>query len=110
MTSRCARCISSDAAASGVACPSCNWRSARQGLSALNEAASDATAWAAFYVRVQGPDDSLRRIALFAMLVGEDGSVSRERARAALASGDPALYNAELLRLTDKLLDRIDEI
>lgn len=109
MTSRCARCISSDAAASGVACPSCNWRSARVGLSQLVEAGSDTAAWASFYRRVRGPEDSLRSIALFAMLVGEDGSVSQERARVALASGDPALYNAELLRLTDKLLDRIDE-
>jgi len=106
---RCARCMSSSPAAGHMSCPSCNWRSTRRGLRNVPEAGLDAANWQAFYRRVQGPKDALRGIRLFAMLVGEDGRIAEERAGAALSSGDVELYRAELLRLTDKLLDRIHE-
>jgi hypothetical protein len=72
--------------------------------------AHEASDWRTFYRRVQGgPDAALPRVRLFAMMLGEDGDAVEQRAVAALSAGDQSGYDAELLRLTGKLLERIHE-
>ena len=107
---RCARCLSSSPNVARIACASCNWRSARRSAHAGADAQADGAAWLAFRRRVEGPEDTLRSVRLFAMLLGEDGHAAAGRAGAALEAGDISGYNVELLRLTDKLLDRIHEL
>ena len=98
---RCARCLQ-QGSIRPLACPSCAWRALRRDLDLTAEPHGDVAAWEAFYDRIQGGDDSLRRLRLFALLLGENGARTPE-------IRDADAYRAELLRLAEKMLRRIDE-
>lgn len=119
---RCVRCLDVDSAERS-ACVSCNWRATRRNLK-LAEAAllDDSRAWRSFRGHLKGqlqpagsaetaaPANSrLQRLRMLALLVGEDGHATVADAGAALQAGDTGRYQAELLRLAEKLLDRIEQ-
>jgi hypothetical protein len=70
----------------------------------------DSRAWRSFRGRLQPADARLQRLRMLALLVGEEGNSVDTNAGAALLAGDTGPYRDELLRLAEKLLDRIDEL
>ena len=109
---RCVRCLGVDSAERS-ACVSCNWRATRQDLQADEPPVlDDSRAWRCFRGLLQpaGPVDTrLQRLRMLALLVGEDGNATEANAGARRGPGDTSAYQAELLRLAEKLLDRIDQ-
>ena len=119
---RCVRCLDVDSAERS-ACVSCNWRATRRALkSAQSSVLDDSRAWRSFRGHLSGPlqpagsaetaapaNSRLQRLRMLALLVGEDGHAAAANAGAALQAGDTGGYQAELLRLAEKLLDRIDQ-
>ena len=73
------------------------------------ETESSGAAWQVFVDGLRDPGDKVGRIRLFAMMLGERARDTEALASAALASGDTTAYDAELLRLAKKLLERIHE-
>ena len=119
---RCVRCLDVDSAERS-ACVSCNWRATRLDLKAAESTVlDDSPAWRSFRGHLSGqlqpggsaetaaPANSrLQRLRMLALLVGEDGEATVANAGAALEAGDTGRYQAELLRLAEKLLDRIEQ-
>ena len=109
---RCARCLQHVSTGPTAACPSCAWRSVRREAEseiAQEEMQPDASAWKAFYAEIQGEDDQLRRLRLFALLLDENPGTVARRAAGGQALGDENAFRTELLRLAEQLLARIDE-
>jgi|GEM_PF-3835645 len=107
---RCARCLQHVSTGAPTTCPSCAWRSLRRGSEPGREQELDTTAWQAFFGRLQIEDDRLRRLRQLALLLGENPADAAARAIGAPGDGsDEAAFRAELMRLAEQLLARIDE-
>ena len=109
---RCVRCLHVGSAGDQSGCVSCSWRATRQQVRAVAQQPSldGSRAWRLFRGCLQPADARLQRLRMLALLVGEDGHAVEMSAGAALLAGDAGPYQAELLRLAEKLLDRIDEL
>jgi|GEM_PF-4834257 len=106
---KCSKCIGSPLASTLHTCSSCHWRAARRQALAPSTAEPSDDAWQGLMKGLQPIDEQVARLQLLALMLGEDGAASAQRASRATVPGEHAPFDTELLRLARKLLARVDE-